>query len=122
MFEVAVAAFGQLGAEFRSTLTLPEHVFEGLRKSQRRDQAIISFAGTSETSSHHSVNIGQHKIVVSNVFAHFAFFVSNIVQTVAQSEYKRPGDPLSLSQFPFANESGKHEAVLLRVARRGEVR
>jgi hypothetical protein len=110
------------GAEFRSTLTLPKHLFEGLPKSHRCDQAVIFFAGACETSSHHSVNIREHKLVVSNVFAQFAFFVPNVLQTVAQGEHERPSDPLGLAKFPFVNESGKHGAVLLRVSRRGEVR
>jgi hypothetical protein len=104
VFEVAVAALGQRGAEFRSPLTLPEQVFERLPKGQCCDQTIIFSANAFETPSNHSVNIGQYKFVVSNIVTQFAFFVSNILQTVAQGEHERLGDPLSLSQFPFANE------------------
>jgi hypothetical protein len=104
VFEVAVAALGQISAEFRSPLTLPEQVFEGLPKGECCDQTIIFFANAFETPSDHSVNIGQYKFVVSNIVTQFAFFVSNILQTVAQGEHERLGDPLSLSQFPFANE------------------
>jgi hypothetical protein len=51
VFEVAVAALGQISAEFRSPLTLPEQVFEGLPKDQCRDKTIILLANTFKAAS-----------------------------------------------------------------------
>jgi len=107
VLEVAAVAFGQLSTEFRSLLALAEQVFERLPKGECRDQAILFLADAFKARNDHSVDICQYKFIVLDVVSQFAFFISDILQTVAQREHERPGDPLSLSQFPCANESSK---------------